>query len=280
MASKTALQAPSNNTQENTLLALPRELRDQIWSYVLDSKYENVNHWHPQYRGFDHRMLFYQTPSPRTTMLRVSRQFSSEGKASLYQHSTFRINCDYVTGLALPLSFLDTHMIRMLELQISHSLFLERHPEFLFSTPDPQPRAQWLPREIPTQFIAQLEKFGSSDQLRAEICVFYLNTRCYNKQSLPVIIPVLHALRGFETLILKIAVCPPRFSSPPAAWLLREPFKTELEAVLGRVEFTDHEGRSCLVFRPRDQRFRRGTDVLKAMGSVDEGECEEGSVDS
>ena len=263
MTSEAASEAPSNDARENTLLGLPRELRDQIWSYVLDSKYENVNHWHPSYRGFDHRMLFYQTPSPRTNMLQVSRQFSEEGKERLYRHSTFRVNCDYITRLTLPISLTDTHMIRKLELQVNHGLFLERHPKFSMPT-DRNPNVQWLPREIPEHFIEQLERFGSSE-LRAETCIFFLNTRCYNKEFLPVIIPVLHALRGFETLILKIAVCPPRFSSPPSAWLLSEPFRTSLESVFEVGEFSDHEGRSCLIFRPRDHRLRQGTDVSKGM---------------
>lgn len=275
MTSEAALEAPPNNARENTLLGLPRELRDQIWSYVLDSKYENVNHWHAFYLGFDHRMLFYQTPSPRTTMLQVSRQFSEEGKKRLYQHSTFRVNCDYITRLTLPTSPTDTHMIRKIELQVNHRLFLERRPKFSRPT-DREPNVQWFPKEIPEHFIEQLERFGGSE-LRAERCTFYLNTVCHNKEFLPVIIPVLHALRGFEILILKIAVCPPRFSSPPSAWLLSEPFKTLLESVLGKGEFTDHEGRSCLIFRPRDhrlrqERLRQGTDVSKAMLGADGGE--------
>ena len=93
-------------------------------------------------------------------------------------------------------------------------------------------------------------------------------------------IPVLHALKGFETLILKIAVCPPRFSSPPSAWLLSEPFKTSLESVLGEGEFTDDdEGRCCLVFSPRDYRLRQGTNVSKAILGAGGGESEDGSVD-
>ena len=287
ITSETALELPSNNARENTLLGLPHELRDQIWSYVLDSKYENVNHWHPFFLGFDHRMLFYQTPSPRTTMLQVSRQFSEEGKHRLYQHSTFRIHCDYNTKLTLPISFTDTHMIRNIELQVDHKLFLRktayRRPK------DLEMIVQSHPRDLPTQFINQLEQFGSSEDLRAEKCTFYLNTISYNKEFLPVVIPVLHALKGFETLILKIAVCPPRFSSPPSAWLLSEPFKTNLEEVLGEGEFTDdEEGRCCLVFRPRECRVReesvreerrgRGRDAYNAMMGA-EGESEDGSVD-
>ena len=114
----------------------------------------------------------------------------------------------------------------------------------------------WFPKEIPTEFIKQLERFGSSD-LRAERCIFNLNSICCNKEFLPLIVPVLHALKGFEILILKIAVSPPRFSSPPSAWLLSEGFKTGLEVVLGEGEFTEHEGRCCLVFRPREYRRRQ-----------------------
>ena len=84
-------------------------------------------------------------------------------------------------------------------------------------------------------------------------------------------IPVLHALKGFETLIVKIVVIPLRFSSPPSAWLLSEPFKTSLESVLGEGEFTDHEGRCCLIFKPRDHRLRQGTDGSKAMLDADGG---------
>ena len=268
---------PSNHPRKNTLLGLPRELRDQIWSYVLDSKYENVNHWTPFYLGFDHRMLFYQTPSTRTTMLQVSPQFNEEGKNRLYQHSTFRVNWDFITGLTLPISLTDTHMIRNIELQVDHQLFLERNPKFRRPT-DRKKMIPWFPKEIPEQFIEQLKQFGSSE-LRAERCTFYLNSICYNKEFLPVVVPVLHALKGFETLILKIAVCPPRFSSPPSAWLLSEPFKTSLEAVLGEGEFTDHEGRCCLIFRPRDHRLRQGNmDVPKVMVGADRRNVEEGSV--
>ena len=67
---------------------------------------------------------------------------------------------------------------------------------------------------------------------------------------------MLHALKGFEVLIVKIAVCPRRFSSPAAGWLLDERFKTRLEEVLGEGEFTEDEERPCLVFRPRE--WRRG----------------------
>ena len=288
MTSEAALEASSNNARENTLLGLPRELRDQIWSYVLDSKYENVNHWNPFFLGFDHRMLFYQTPSPRTTMLQVSRHFSEEGKHRLYQHSTFRVNCDFITGLTLPINLTDTHMVRNIELQVDHNLFL-RKTAFRRPT-DHEIIVQWHPRELPTQFIEQLEQFGSS-ALRAERCTFFLNTNSYNKEFLPVIIPVLHALKNFETMILKIAVCPPRFSSPPSAWLLSEPFKTDLESALGEGEFTDdEEGRCCLVFRPREYRIReervreerrrRGRDAYNAMLEVDEGESEDECVDS
>ncbi|KAK0512779.1 hypothetical protein JMJ35_004796 [Cladonia borealis] len=242
-----ALGLPSNNARENTLLGLPHELRDQIWSHVLDSKYENVNHWIPRQAGWDYRMSFFQTPSPRTTMLQVSRQFSEEGKRRLYQHSTFRINCDFCTGLTLPFSLNDTHLIRNIELQVEHKLFLGPRK--------PRETVSWLPRAIPRKFLEQLEQFGSSES-RAEQCTFYLNTASQHKEHLPRVIPMLHALKGFETLILKIAVCPPRFSSPPSAWLLSEPFKTNLESVLGEGEFTDHEGRCSLVFKPRDHRLR------------------------
>lgn len=272
-----ALELPSNNARENTLLGLPRELRDQIWSHVLDSKYENVNHWHPGFFQFEHRMLFFQTPSPRTTMLRVSRQFSEEGKYRLYQHSTFRVNCDRITRLTLPIRLSDTHMIRKIELQVDHMLFLRRNPK-LRRPKDRKKMIPWFPREIPPEFIEQLEQFGSSKP-RAERCTFYLNTMSFHKGDLPVVIPVLHALKGFETLIVKIAVCPPRFSSPPSAWLLSEPFKTNLELVLGEGEFTDHEGRCCLVFRPRDYRLRHGTDAFKVMVGADQRNIEDGSVD-
>ena len=275
---ETALELHSENARENTLLGLPRELRDQIWSRVLDSKYENVNHWHPQLLDFEHRMLFFQTPSPRTTMLQVSRQFSEEGKQRLYQHSTFRINCDYITELTLPISLTDTHMIRKIELQVDHMLFLKRNPKYRWPK-DRKKMIPWFAREIPPEFIKQLEQFGSSE-LRAERCTFYLNTMSYHKGDLPVVIPVLHALKGFETLILKIAVCPPRFSSPPSAWLLSEPFKTSLESVLGKGEFTDDEGRCCLIFRPRDHRLRQGTDVSEAILGADGGKVEDESVDN
>ena len=277
MTSEAALEAPSNNARENLLLGLPRELRDQIWSYVLDSKYENVNHWHPALLGFRRRMLSYQTPSPRTTMLQVSRQFSEEGKHRLYHHSTFRVNWDFVTGLTLPISLTDTHMVRKIEFQVDHMLFLKRNPKFRRPT-DRKKMISFFAKEIPTQFIAQLEKFGSS-ALRAERCTFHLNTICYNKEFLPAVIPVLHALKGFETLILEIAVCPPRLSSPPSAWLLSEPFKTSLESVLGEGELTDDEGCCCLVFRPRDYCLRQGTDIPKVMVGVDQRNVEDGSVD-
>ena len=141
----------------------------------------------------------------------------------------------------------------------------------------PKSTVPWLAREIPTRFIKQLEEFGSSEP-RAERCTFYLNTRSQNKEFLPLVIPALHALKGFETLILKIVVCPPRFSSPPSAWLLSEPFKTALESVLGEGEFADDEGRCCLVFRPRDHRLRQDTDASKVMVAADVWKIEDESV--
>lgn len=253
-----AVELHSNDSWENTLLGLPRELRDQIWSHVLDSKYENVNHWHSELPGWEDRLLFFQTPSLRTNMLQASRLFSEEGKYRLYQHSTFRVHCDFLTGLELPVSLADTHMIRNIELQVDHKLFLKPNPDIKWPK-NREKRIPWVPQEIPPEFIEQLEQFGSSES-RAEQCTFYLNTSSFHKEDLPLIIPVLHALKGFETLILKIAVCPPRISSPPSAWLRSEPFKRNLELVLGEGDFTDHEGRCCLVFRPRDHRLRQGTE--------------------
>ena len=90
-------------------------------------------------------------------------------------------------------------------------------------------------------------------------------------------IPILHALKGFETLILKIAVCPPRFSSSPSAWLLSEPFKTSLESVLGEGEFTDdYEGDCCLIFRPRDYHLRHGKNVSNVTAGADQRNIEDG----
>ena len=262
------LELPSNNARKNTLLGLPSELRDQIWSHVLDSKYENVNYWFPTLEGANHRMLFFQISSPRTTMLQVSRQFSEEGKYRLYQHNTFRVHCDFSTRLTLPVSHSDTHLIRNIELQVDHILFLRRNP--YYGTPKyDRNNIPYFPREIPPRFIKQLEQFGSSEP-RAERCTFYLNTTSFHKEYLPLVIPVLHALKGFETLILKIAVCPPRFSSPPSAWLLSEPFKTNLESVLGEGEFTDHEGRCSLVFKPRDHRLRQDTEGSEEMVGADQ----------
>ena len=277
-----ALETPSSNAKEdnakeNTLLGLPRELRDQIWSHVLDSKYENVNRWLPGLTRFEHRMLFFQATSPRITMLQVSRQFNEEGKYRLYHHSTFRANCDFVTGLALPIRLSDTHMMRNIEIQVDHMLLLRRNPNFR-GPRDLKKMKPWLAREIEPEFIEQLEQFGSSE-LRAERCTFYLNTNSHHKEDLPAVIPILHALKGFETLVLKIAICPPRFSSPPWAWLLSEPFKTRLEAVLGEGEYTDHEGRSCLVFKPRDHRISVDTAVSEEMLAANGGKIEDGSVD-
>ena len=277
MTLEAELKPPSNKARENTLLGLPRELRDQIWSHVLDSKYENVNRWLPGLTRFEHRMLFFQTPSPRITMLQVSRQLNEEGKYRLYHHSTFRANCDFVTGLALPIRLSDTHMMRNIELQVKHMLLLRQNPKFR-RPKNGQKMTAWYTWDIPPDFIAQLEQFGSSE-LRAERCTFYLNTTSHHKEDLSVIIPLLHALKGFETLILKIVVCPPRFSSSPAMWLLSEPFKTKLESVLGKGEFTDHEGRSCLVFKPRDHRLRQGTDVSEEMSVANGRKTGDGSVD-
>ena len=218
-------------------------------------------------------MPFFQPPSPRTNMLQVSRHFSEEGKHRLYQHSTFRV--DFITGLTLPVSLRDTHMIRNIELQADHMLFLRRNPTPKYG----RYIIPYFPREIPPRFIEQLEQFGSSEP-RAERCTFFLNTMSFHKEHLPLIIPVLHALKGFETLILKIAVCPPRFSSPPSAWLLSEPFKPDLENVLGEGEFTEDGGRCCLVFRPRDHRFRQDTEGSETMVGADSTELNEnGSVD-
>ena len=255
MALEAAAKFHSNTPPQNTLLGLPHELRDLIWSHVLDGKYENVNHWHSALRGWDDRMFSFQTPSPRTTMLQVSRQFSEEGKKRLYQHSPFRVNCDTVTGLTLPVKFQDTHLIRNIELHVDHLLFLKRNPACKLPRYGRHPHIPYFPRQAPPRFLAQLYRFGSAEP-RAERCTFYLNTTSQQKEHLPLVIPVLHALKGFETLILKIAVCPRRFSSPASAWLLSEPFKTQLESVLGEGEFTEHEGRCCLVFRPREHRIR------------------------
>ena len=253
------MQHHSTSPPQNTLLGLPHELRDLIWSHVLDGKYGNLNHGDIALHGVNRS--FYATPSPRLTMLRVSPQFREEGKQRLYQHSTFRINCDRVTGLTLPVSLQDTHLIRNIELRIHHSLFLKRNPAYSKLRKrgiTRNPHIPFLPRSAPTDFLAQLHQFGSSaeESFRAERCEFWLFTNSQNKEHLPLLIPVLHALKGFEVLIVKIAVCPRRFSSPAAGWLLDERFKMQLEEVLGEGEFTEHEGRCCLVFRPREYRFR------------------------
>ena len=250
----------STSPPQNTLLGLPHELRDLIWSHILDAKYEPVDRHNSALRGWN--ASFFRTPSPRLTMLQVSRQFRDEGKERLYQHSTFRVNCDTVTGLTLPVvSLQDTHLVRNIELRVHHKLFLKRNPAYYklrkHGRGDRNPHIPFLPRETPPEFLAQLSEFGSAECFRAERCTFWLFTNSQNKEHLPLLIPALHALKGFETLILKIAVCPRRFSSPASGWLLDERFKPQLEEVLGEGDFTDHEGSCCLIFKPREHRLRK-----------------------